>query len=328
MTPHQSCPTRPALLCSPVARLGLAANNPDLRSGLPRRFSRGRRCGGVKVTDPRARELSRLRIKAGLSALVSHEEAVNWIAFRQVSAADLTGKAEFGAKWVAAYAEGDTRRPEPSEDGSDCSVLRALRALAECVPVWTPSTLGDPGWQAYIRAHPKADFVPPAFLEIEHAARHLVGKFGRSAAELAAEMQTNLDAYAKRKVRVDAAERGLDAAQIDGLLRAERPWPARKYKGVDIIDLWPEPKSEAKGLHSLPRSPMAREAKLWAAQRFKTWPKDQAPPSKAQDWEDAKAHWPDSSHRPSRDVIFSVRPTHWPVKPGRPSKRPDGNSRK
>ena len=47
MTPHQACPTRPVLLRSPMARHGLAADNPDLRSGLPRRFSRGRRCGGA-----------------------------------------------------------------------------------------------------------------------------------------------------------------------------------------------------------------------------------------------------------------------------------------
>ncbi len=51
MTPHQVCPTRPVLLCSPVARHGLAADNPDLRSGLPRRFSRGRRCGGAWMNE-------------------------------------------------------------------------------------------------------------------------------------------------------------------------------------------------------------------------------------------------------------------------------------
>lgn len=191
------------------------------------------------MTDPHAQELSRLRIKAGLPVRMTHEEAVNWIAFRQMSAADLTGKAEFGAKWVAAYAEGSIRYPEPSEDGSDCSVLRALRALAEGVPVWTPNTHRDPGWQAYVRAYPDADFVPPAFLEIKHAAEHLVEKFGRSAAVLAAEMQADLDAYAKRKAQVDAAERDLDAAQVDGLLRVEGRWPTREFKGVSIIELWP-----------------------------------------------------------------------------------------
>jgi len=43
------CPLSPAARCSTPARHGLAADNPELRSGLPRRFSRGRRCGGAHV---------------------------------------------------------------------------------------------------------------------------------------------------------------------------------------------------------------------------------------------------------------------------------------
>ena len=236
---------------------------------------------------------------------MTYEEAINWIAFGQVSEADLTGKAKFGAKWVAAYAENDIRQTEPSEDGSDCAVLRVLRALAETVPVWTSNAPRDANWQRYSEAHPEADFVPPAFQEVEYAARDLIRKYGRSAAELAVEMQADLNTYAKCKAQEAEAERGLDAAQIDGLLRAAERQPTPRFKGVDILELWPNPKLEEGEPRNLPQSRMLREAKRWAAQRLKAWPKDHAPPRQAQDWETRKS---DGLIRPAVHLATSFIP--------------------
>ncbi|MGI4943746.1 MAG: hypothetical protein ACRYHQ_24800 [Janthinobacterium lividum] len=191
------------------------------------------------MTDARIEELSRLRAEAGLPSMMSWQQTVNWIAFRRLSDDDLTGRPEFAAKWVAAYAKGDIRQAEPPRNGTDYSLLRALRALAQGVSWRPPSSASTPEWQALVRQHPQLDFTPSTFLEVEHAAEDLVRRLGRTAASLATEMQADLDTYVSQKAIVDDAENAIREKQDDRRLSSEGQWPALNYRGVDIIEIWP-----------------------------------------------------------------------------------------
>ena len=192
------------------------------------------------MIDSHAEELSRLRAEAGLPVLMSHQEVVNWVAFQRVSPDDLTDLVAFGVKWAAAYNEDGSKRPaELSEDATKCPLLNALHALAQGTPVWTPRPERSQEWQALVLKPPHLDFTPPAFLEVEHAAKDLVERLKRNADDLAKEMQADLRAYAVQKAKVSAAEQGLQDAEVEGLIKATGRWPELNYRGIDVIRLWP-----------------------------------------------------------------------------------------
>ena len=207
----------------------LATGISDPRAGLQPRLSRGTGCKGALMVGDRDLELRRLREAAGLPGTMSRQQVLNWIAFRQVSDADLAGRSEFTAKWH-----------EPSLDGRESGLLNALRAEAGGTAFWTPPALppGTENWPDWMRASALA--IPDSYVEVQRAALALIQATGRSAADLASEAQADLDAHTERREMFVAATEALSFAEADRTVEALGTPSRHNYRAVDIIRLWPK----------------------------------------------------------------------------------------
>ena len=187
------------------------------------------------AVEPTRAELSARRKAAGVPVRLTSVQAVNWIAFRQPTAADLTGRAEFAAKWA-----------DPSPDGRKCPLARALHELAGGPPMYVPSPL-PPEWAASSALRDIWSAAPLTFTETLDNARALVATSGRTAAELHREIVADLEAHAAKVVAYETAHAELYEAEHDGLIAGEGEGCERTVAGVDVIQLWPEVRQTGDG---------------------------------------------------------------------------------
>jgi hypothetical protein len=141
--------------------------------------------------------------------LLTRNEAIDLIAFRDTAAPDPAGSWDEAPEWWDDYSGAP-------------SMAAALRTIARGEHVRPPLSLppGVPDWLAEIWSRP-----PAAYVELEALARLLVSKVGRSAQELAAELENAVAAF---QCRVETylsdrrdAEKRLGEAEVHGAARAQ-----------------------------------------------------------------------------------------------------------
>lgn len=219
------------MLPSPKAGLGWSANV-DLPCRLSHHLDCGVCIGGTEIpTEAEKAEAAAERRKAlGLPAKLTPGQAINWIAFREASDANLTkealtGRYTFTAKWS-----------EPAPDGRYCGLMRALDALAGGDPLWTPRPI-PPG--AENLPDGVLSYRPPEFARLEAETDALVRRTGRTAADLHAEIKADLETYAAKLDAYAAAKAELDDAEQDGLIAVFKDVSFSYYKTVHVLALWP-----------------------------------------------------------------------------------------
>ena len=169
--------------------------------------------------------------------LLTKSETVNWIAFNRASDGDMTG-----VNYVREHWQLDSS-PEPIES---CGMLLALRAIAEGRPFWVakPPPPGTPDFIAAGMAQ-----VPPSYAELDARARRMVEKSGRTARELADDLEADLIELAERIARHRAARMKLGDAQHLGQIKPvgrpayppydEAPGATIWYGKADVLGIWP-----------------------------------------------------------------------------------------
>jgi hypothetical protein len=241
------------------AGLGWPPKLRTLRAGSPRHFLRGARRGGVQVSvEPITFALLAGDMDVGFRperALWTREEVVNWIAFKMAAPDDLTGKEALSEKWGS----------EPSWDKNTHEMQRALTALAESRPIWTPAGPPFPGAPSWMPSEtpPWAEILADRALDVVRH-RQLPAGF------LLDELREEMLGYCQRRTLHLAAKESLTEAEVRAEIASRHapksapyagrePW-LRWYLDTDVLRLWP-----AAGMEVKPSIPEGRLKDAWAS---------------------------------------------------------------
>jgi hypothetical protein len=153
-------------------------------------------------------------------ALLTETEAINWIAFGSAVDADLTGPASITERWQL-----------DSPDADNNGMLLALRSIANNTPFRPP-----PPWPGPSDFGPPQ--IPPSYVELDARARRMVSTRGRSAQELADELQSDLTKFAARRAAYHAAESMLADASVEGRASPVKPPDLAPYSGRRATVVW------------------------------------------------------------------------------------------